>query len=40
MEYYSAIKSEMMPIAATRMDLKIFILNMKVRERRKPDKDK
>ena len=40
MEYYSAIKNEMMPFAATKMDLKIFILNMKVRERSKPDKDK
>ena len=35
MEYYSAIKKEMMPFAATRMDLKIFILNMKVRQRKK-----
>ena len=27
MEYYSAIKKEIMPFAATRMDLKIVILS-------------
>ena len=35
MEYYSAIKKEIMPFAATWMELEIIILSEEVRKRKK-----